>query len=45
MEQIIINGQVVTPEVLEKKRLECQEKKGVKLVEISQNNYKIRMLG
>lgn len=43
-EKITLNGKIVSQEQFEEKRKELELAKGMKLVEVSPNNYKIRIL-
>lgn len=43
--KITLNGKEITPEQLNEEKKKLQEKKDIKLVEVSPNNFVTRLLG
>ena len=44
-DQIFVNGKPVAREVLEKIQEQVTKNKGMQLIEVSPNNYKIKLFG
>lgn len=42
-DKILLNGKEITAEELEKKRKEAEETKGMKLVELAPNEYRLKL--